>query len=70
MSGPYQTVDIDLTAEEGETPDARLNALAAEGWRVLTVLEATATTFKALMEQPLRSPTPRQPARAPTGLRS
>lgn len=66
MSGPYQTVDIDLTAEESGTPDAKLNAMAADGWRVLTVLEATADTFKALMEKPLRT-SQIQPPRAPTG---
>lgn len=60
----YQTITVDLTSapfgtpEAPGAPDLLLNEMAEAGWRVHTVQEATATTFKALMERFPNTPSP------------
>lgn len=51
----YQTVTVDLTVAPEGAPDTMLNAMAADGWVVHTVLAADDTYFRALMEK--REPT-------------
>lgn len=65
----YQTITVDLVAEDDGTPDRVLNELAADGWVVHTVHEASTTTFKALMERVSRVSNKTQPGRAATGSR-